>query len=93
MVRVASTKEHHTLKELSMLPPCSSSFPGPLTTLAEDEELGWMEEMFFPQQSSSAVLLASQGHVYLAKIKAASCVMSGRGGIDPGPFAVVRADK
>lgn len=50
-------------------------------------------EPFFPRQSSSDVLLASQESVHLAKIKAASCIMSGGGGIDPGPFAVVGVDK
>ena len=84
-----NTKYAKYQNTITALPP--SPAPSPLWQRTRSCA-GW-RVMFFAQQSSSAVLLASQGHVYLAKIKAASCIIGGGGGTDPGPFAVVGADK
>lgn len=74
--------QHKIIIRPKSFPCCLPALPPSLALLPHWQRTrswaGW-RVMVFPRQSSSAVLLASQGNMYLPKIKAASCIMSGGG--------------
>lgn len=88
VVTITSALRVCYLQRVSMLPLCSSSFPSSFPVLEEVKELDWMDCSVLPWQSSSDLLLVSQGFMYWAKTKAAARVMNGGAGIDSDVFAV-----